>query len=66
MKILPLALALLALLTLASRGQVLIDDAMEGYPTATATSVVSNAATSNPASWQTVVFSASGAVTATA
>jgi hypothetical protein len=28
--------------------------------------VVSNAATSNPASWQTVVFSASGAVTATA
>ncbi len=66
MKTLPLALTFLALLTLASRGQVLIDDAMEGYPTATATSVVSNAASSNPASWQSVVFSASGAVTATA
>ncbi len=66
MKILPLALASLALLTLTGRGQVLISDAMEGYPAATATSVVSNAANSNPASWQSVVFSASGAVTATA
>ena len=66
MKILPLALASLALLTLTGRGQVLISDAMEGYPTATATSVVSNAASSNPASWQSVVFSASGAVTVTA
>jgi hypothetical protein len=39
---------------------------MEGYTTATATSVVSNAASSNPASWQSVVFSGSGSVTATA
>ena len=66
MQTLPLALTFLALLTLASRGQVLIDDAMEGYPTATATSVVSNAASSNPALWQSVVFSGSGSVAATA
>jgi predicted esterase len=59
-------LAALALLTCLAHSQTLINDAMEGYPTATATSVVSNAANSNPASWQTVVFSASGAVTTTA
>lgn len=66
MKTTPLALAALALLTHSGLSQALIDDAMEGYPTATATSVVSNAASSNPASWQTVVFSASGTVAATA
>lgn len=65
-KTIPLVFAAFALLTFASHGQVLIDDAMEGYPSATATSVVSNAASSNPADWQTVVYSGSGSVTATA
>ncbi len=66
MKTLFTALASFALLTLTSQGQVLINDAMEGYPTATPTSVVTNPASSNPASWQTVVFSQSGTVGTTA
>ena len=66
MKTTPLSLAALALLSIAGHAQVLINDAMESYATATATSVVSNAASSNPASWQTVVFSGSGSVALTA
>jgi predicted esterase len=66
LKTTPIALAALALLTCLVHSQVLISDAMEGYPTATAASVASNPSSSNPALWQTVVFSASGTVTATA
>ncbi len=63
MKTIPLALALL---THASQGQVLINDAMEGYATATSTSVFPGAVSPNPTAWQSVVFSGSGSVTATA
>ena len=66
MKTFSSTLTSLALLTLAGHGQILIDEAMEGYLTATSSSVVSNAASSNPAAWQTVVYSGSGSVTATA
>ncbi len=59
-------LLVLTLLAPSIRAQVLISDAMETYTTATASSVVSNAASSNPASWQTVVFSATGSVTTAA
>lgn len=51
------AIASLALLTHFSSGQILIDDAMEGYPTATAASVFPGAANPNPFDWQSLVFS---------
>jgi len=60
------SLRTLAFLTIAAHGQVLIQDDMESYPGATTTSVVGNAANSNPALWQTVVYSGSGSVSTTA
>ncbi len=66
MKTLLIPLAALALLTHAAHSQVLIDDTMEGYSTATATSVFPGAASPNPSAWQSVVFSQSGTVGATA
>src|SRR5436190_1798206 len=63
----PLSLAALAAaLTLASQGQVLIDDNMEGYPTATSTSVFPHVANPDPAYWESVVGAESGSATATA
>ena len=63
---LPLTLAVFAALTLGSLGQVLIDDHMEGYPTATSTSVPPGAGTTDPAFWEAVVYRGTGSVSATA
>ncbi len=43
----------LAVFTHKSNGQVLIDDHMEGYPTATASSVYPGVEDAVPANWQT-------------
>ena len=64
-KILLTLIALLAI-ALTARAQTLINDAMEGYPTATSTSVPLGAGTSDPAYWELVGYAGSGSVAATA
>src|SRR4051794_33210221 len=61
-----LLLAALLAITFTARAQNLISESMEGYSTATSTSILRNAASSVPQYWESVPYAGSGSATMTA